>query len=64
MRNEIIKLPKPDVCDSCFSEGNLRWNDERQEWLCVQCNALLRNNKRMMDYENGKKYFGSDITEW
>jgi len=64
MKNKIIKPPKPETCDSCFIEGDLRWDNERQEWLCIKCSELLRNDERMLNYANGRKDFDSDTREW
>jgi len=63
-KNKFTKPPRPEVCDACFTEGNLRWNDEGHEWLCQQCYELLRVDRREFDYADGKKSSDRDMREW
>jgi len=56
------KTPKPEVCDSCFTSGNLIFNDTKQEWLCTECDGLIKQDARDFDYMNGKE--SKDIYEW
>ena len=59
-RNKLPKPPRPEVCDACFLEGHLSWNDDSSEWLCTQCNALIREERQLLDYEDGKKLSNND----
>ena len=65
MKNKmkLPKPPRPEVCDSCFLEGNLVFNYESQEWLCIQCGELLKQDKRTFDYEHGKDSH-IDVGSW
>ena len=64
MKNKmkLPKPPRPEVCDSCFLEGNLVFNYQSQEWLCTECNELIKEDSREFDFTNGKS--SKDVYEW
>lgn len=63
-KTNIPKLPRPEVCDSCFLDGNLVFNNETQEWLCTECNELIKQDSRDFDYSNGSIISRDNVMEW
>lgn len=56
VKNNLPKPPRPDVCDSCFLEGRLAWDDDSGEWLCPSCIDLIREERKFSDYTDSKKH--------
>ena len=61
---KLVKPPMPEVCDACLLEDNLKWDNEAQEWLCGRCSEIIREDRKLFDYEDGQKHSNYNGNEW